>query len=234
MLEVSNLRVHYGGIEALKGVSLRLAEGEIVGVVGPNGAGKSTLLWAITGMLMPSAGSIDFERESLLGKAPEEIVRKGIALVPEGRQVFQSLTVEENLRLGAMIRRDRGAAKRDLDEMLTLFPSLERRYRTTASQLSGGEQQQLAIARAMLSRPRLLLLDEPSLGLAPMVVELVLGAIEKLRNTGISIMLVEQMALSTVKLADRSYIFRSGTVVLNGKRTELMGNPEIVSAYLGG
>ena len=233
MLEVNDLRVHYGGIEALKGVSLRVDSGEIVGVVGPNGAGKSSLLSAITGQLIPSAGTIDFQGQSLLGKSSEQIVRMGIALVPEGRHVFRSLTVEENLRLGSTIRSDRSAVERDLEELLTLFPSLTRRYKTLGGHLSGGEQQQLSIARAMMCKPRLLLLDEPSLGLAPMVVELVLETIEKLRTSGLSVMLVEQMALATVKLADRSYVFRTGVVVLGGSRAELIRNSEVAAAYLG-
>jgi branched-chain amino acid transport system ATP-binding protein len=233
MLEVKDLRVHYGRIEALKGVSLHVDRGEIVALVGPNGAGKSSLLWAITGVLAPSAGAIDFEGNSLLHKSPEQIVRMGIALVPEGRQIFRSLTVEENLRLGATVRRDLTSVQRDLRELLALFPSLTQRYKSLAGNLSGGEQQQLAIARAMLGKPRLLLLDEPSLGLSPMVVELVLEAIRKLRQRGITVLLVEQMALSAVQLADRSYVFRTGTVVLAGNRAELIGNSEIAAAYLG-
>lgn len=232
MLEVSDLRVDYGGIEALKGVSLRVDEGEIVGVVGPNGAGKSSLLSAITGQWGASSGRIDFQGKSLLGKSPEQIVRMGIALVPEGRQIFRSLTVSENLRLGSTVRNDRSAVKRDVDELLTLFPTLTRRYAALGGHLSGGEQQQLSIARALMCRPRLLLLDEPSLGLAPMVVDSVMATIANLRTRGISVMLVEQMALATVRLADRSYVFRTGTVALTGSRAELVDNSEIVDAYL--
>ena len=232
MLEIDNLHLHYGGIAALKGVSLRIDSGEIVGLVGPNGAGKSSLLAAITGQRRSSAGAISFEGRSLLGKTPEQIVRIGISLVPEGRHIFRTLTVAENLRLGSTIRRDRAAVKRDLEGLLELFPALKRRYRALGGHLSGGEQQQLAIARAMMCKPRLLLLDEPSLGLAPMVVDLVLETVDSLRTSGLSVLLVEQMALSTVRLADRSYVFRTGSVVLAGTRAELVNNSEVVKAYL--
>lgn len=233
MLEIDNLHLHYGGIAALKGVSLRIDSGEIVGLVGPNGAGKSSLLAAITGQRRSSAGAISFEGRSLLGKTPEQIVRMGISLVPEGRHIFRTLTVAENLRLGSTIRRDRAAVKRDLGDLLALFPALKRRYRALGGHLSGGEQQQLAIARAMMCKPRLLLLDEPSLGLAPMVVDLVLETVDSLRTSGLSVLLVEQMALSTVRLADRSYVFRTGSVVLEGTRAELVNNSEVAKAYLG-
>lgn len=233
MLEIDNLHLHYGGIAALKGVSLRIDSGEIVGLVGPNGAGKSSLLAAITGQRRSSAGAISFEGRSLLGKTPEQIVRMGISLVPEGRHIFRTLTVAENLRLGSTIRRDRAAVKRDLEGLLELFPALKRRYRALGGHLSGGEQQQLAIARAMMCKPRLLLLDEPSLGLAPMVVDLVLETVDSLRRGGLSVLLVEQLALSTVRLADRSYVVRTGSVVLAGSRAELVNNSEVAKAYLG-
>lgn len=233
MLEIDNLYLHYGGIAALKGVSLRIDSGEIVGLVGPNGAGKSSLLAAITGQRRSSAGAISFEGQSLLGKTPEQIVRMGISLVPEGRHIFRTLTVAENLRLGSTIRKDRAAVKCDLEGLLELFPALKRRYRALGGHLSGGEQQQLAIARAMMCKPRLLLLDEPSLGLAPMVVDLVLETVDSLRRGGLSVLLVEQLALSTVRLADRSYVVRTGSVVLAGSRAELVNNSEVAKAYLG-
>ena len=233
MLEIDNLHLHYGGIAALKGVSLRIDSGEIVGLVGPNGAGKSSLLAAITGQRRSSAGAISFEGRSLLGKTPEQIVRMGISLVPEGRHIFRTLTVAENLRLGSTIRRDWAAVKRDLEGLLELFPALKRRYRALGGHLSGGEQQQLAIARAMMCKPRLLLLDEPSLGLAPMVVDLVLETVDSLRRGGLSVLLVEQLALSAVRLADRSYVVRTGSVVLAGSRAELVNNSEVAKAYLG-
>lgn len=233
MLEVDNVYLQYGGIPALKGVSLRIDAGEIVGLVGPNGAGKSSLLAAITGQRRPSAGTIMFEGQSLLGKAPEHIVRMGIALVPEGRHIFRGLTVAENLRLGSTIRNDRAAVRQDLEGLLELFPALKRRYKSLGGHLSGGEQQQLAIARAMMCKPRLLLLDEPSLGLAPMVVDLVLKTVDSLRQSGLSVLLVEQLALSAVKLADRSYVFSTGSVVLEGTRAELVSNSDVANAYLG-
>src|SRR5213592_5028663 len=192
MLTIDELRVQYGRVPALHGVSLHVERGEVVALVGPNGAGKTTTLAAIFGLVAPAAGSIEFEGRSLVGSTPEQILRRGLALVPEGRHIFGTLTVAENLLLGSTARRDRPAAAADLEKMLELFPVLKSYYSSPAGTLSGGEQQQLATARALLSRPRLLLLDEPSLGLAPVVIDVVFDALAELRDDGVTILLVEQ------------------------------------------
>lgn len=233
MLSITGLRVEYGGVPALRGVDLTVADGEIVGLVGPNGAGKSTTLSAVFGLVRPAAGSVTLDGQSLAGMKPEQVVRLGVALVPEGRHIFGSLTVAENLLLGAIPRSDAEAVEADRERFLDLFPILRSRYRSLAGLLSGGEQQQLAIARALLSGPRLLLLDEPSLGLAPRAVEQVLAVLDGLRASGVTILLVEQNALQTVRLADRSYVLRTGEITLAGSREALLANPEFESLYLG-
>ena len=233
MLRVDDLRVTYGRVPALHGISLHIDEGETVALVGPNGAGKTTTLAAVFGLVEIEHGSIEFEGESLIGARPEQILRKGLALVPEGRHIFGSLTVAENLELGTTARRDRRAAAEDLERMLERFPVLRTYYRTTAGTLSGGEQQQLAIARALLSRPRLLLLDEPSLGLAPVIIDVLFESLEELRREGVTILLVEQAAARAVEFADRSYIRRTGRVAHSGTRDELLRMEDFESAYLG-
>jgi len=233
MLRVDDLRVTYGRVPALHGISLHIDEGETVALVGPNGAGKTTTLAAVFGLVEIEHGSIEFECESLIGARPEQIRRKGLALVPEGRHIFGSLTVAENLELGTTARRDRRAAATDLERMLERFPVLRTYYRTTAGTLSGGEQQQLAIARALLSRPRLLLLDEPSLGLAPVIIDVLFESLEELRREGVTILLVEQAAARAVEFADRSYILRTGRVAHSGTREELLRMEDFESAYLG-
>jgi branched-chain amino acid transport system ATP-binding protein len=233
MLRVDDLRVTYGRVPALHGISLHVDEGETVALVGPNGAGKTTTLAAVFGLVEIEHGSIEFEGESLIGARPEQILRKGLALVPEGRHIFGSLTVAENLELGTTARRDRRAAGEDLERMLERFPVLRTYYRTTAGTLSGGEQQQLAIARALLSRPRLLLLDEPSLGLAPVIIDVLFESLEELRREGVTILLVEQAAARAVEFADRSYILRTGRVAHSGTRDELLRMEDFESAYLG-
>jgi branched-chain amino acid transport system ATP-binding protein len=210
---------------------LTVAEGEIVSVVGPNGAGKTSTLNAIFGLVRASSGSIDFDGTSLLGLAPERIVRHGLALVPEGRHIFSSLTVAENLRLGAITRGR--PSQQELDEVLDRFEVLHRLHDAPAGNLSGGEQQQLAIARALLSKPRLLLLDEPSLGLAPLVVDRVFEVLAELREQGVTVLLVEQNASRAVELADRSYVLRSGSVAASGPRDELVATVDFAEAYLG-
>jgi branched-chain amino acid transport system ATP-binding protein len=232
MLEIEDLHVRYGRINALRGVSFQIGEGEVVGLVGPNGAGKTTTLGAISGLLKPDRGTIRFEGRSLLGKFPEAIVRDGIALVPEARRIFTTMTVADNLRLGATVRSDRKAVDRDIEHFLELFPALKRYYEGTAGLLSGGEQQQLAIARAMLSRPRLLLLDEPSLGLAPVMVDLLFEALRRLRDEGVTILLVEQVVDRTTAFADRTHVLRNGQIALTGTRDELAGS-DLASQYLG-
>jgi branched-chain amino acid transport system ATP-binding protein len=233
MLEIDDLRVNYGRTPALKGVSVSVTEGEVVGVVGPNGAGKTTLLSAIFGLVSPSAGSIRLGGRSLLGKPPERIVRLGLSLVPEGRHIFNSLTVAENLAMGATVRTDRAQVRVEMSDLAKRFPALAQYRDAPAGQLSGGEQQQLAIARALLSRPRLLLLDEPSLGLAPLMIDVVFTVLAELRESGVTVLLVEQNAARTIELADRSYVLRTGEVALAGTRTDLQAAEDLETAYLG-
>jgi branched-chain amino acid transport system ATP-binding protein len=233
MLHVENLAARYGRIVALHSISFDVQPGEIVAIVGPNGAGKSTTLAAITGTVTPTAGTITYDEESLVGLSPERIVRRGIALVPEGRQIFASLSVAENLQLGTTPRRDRAEARADIEGVLDRFPILRTYYRASAAKLSGGEQQQLAIARALLSRPRLLLLDEPSLGLAPIMIDRVFETLVELRESGVTVLLVEQNATRAVALADRSYVLRTGRVAISGQRDELLRTTDFAAAYLG-
>jgi branched-chain amino acid transport system ATP-binding protein len=233
MLRIDDLRVSYGRVPALHGISLHVDEGEVVTMVGPNGAGKTTTLSAIFGLVPPASGSIHFEGESLVGVTPEKILRKGLALVPEGRHILGTLTVAENLQLGTTARRDRAAAATDLEKTLERFPVLKGYYKSSAGTLSGGEQQQLAIARALLSRPRLLLLDEPSLGLAPVVIDVVFDTLEELRQEGVTILLVEQTVARAVEFADRAYILRSGRVAHSGTREEILRMEDFETTYLG-
>ncbi len=233
MLEIRDLSVAYGRTPAVQGVSLDVDEGEIVALVGPNGAGKSTVLGAVLGLVPAVAGEIAYLGESIRGLATEAIARRGIALVPEGRHIFGTLTVEENLLLGAVASADRQRTGSRMEDVLGRFPVLRRTLRAPANVLSGGEQQQLAIARALVARPRLLLLDEPSLGLAPQLVERVLETVEDIRREGITVLLVEQKGLQAVALADRTYVLRSGRIVLAGSRADLSAAREFDAAYLG-
>jgi branched-chain amino acid transport system ATP-binding protein len=233
MLEVESLVVRYGSIAALKGVSLSVDRGEIVGVIGPNGAGKSTLLLAIAGDVTAAAGEVRFEGDSLAGERPERIVQRGISLVPEGRHIFHQLTVGENLQLGATPRSDRDTVEADRERILELFPVLRDYLRMAANRLSGGEQQMLAIARSLLARPRLLMLDEPSLGLAPIVIDRVFDTLAQLRSEGVTILLVEQHAARTLELADRIYVLRTGSIELAGPSDELAHDPRFEEAFLG-
>lgn len=233
MLRVSNVRVQYGRIEALHGVTMEVDSGEIVSVIGPNGAGKSSLLNAISGSVKPSGGSITFMGETIGGAAPEVIVRRGISLVPEGRRIFTKLTVAENMQLGGSTRRRGRLVSDDIESVLELFPILRRYYKTSAGNLSGGEQQMLAIARAMLARPRLLMLDEPSLGLAPIVIDQVFDALVGLRAAGTTVLMVEQNATRAIELADRTYVLRSGSVELAGSRAEILADVRLEAAFLG-
>jgi branched-chain amino acid transport system ATP-binding protein len=233
MLRVESLVVRYGSIAALKGVSLGVEKGEIVGVIGPNGAGKSTLLLAIAGDVPIAAGEVRFDGASLAGERPERIVQRGISLVPEGRHIFHQLTVGENLQLGATPRSDREAVEADRERVLELFPALRGYLRMAANRLSGGEQQMLAIARSLLARPRLLMLDEPSLGLAPIVIDRVFETLAQLRSEGVTILLVEQHAARTLELADRIYVLRTGLIELAGPSDELAHDPRFEEAFLG-
>ena len=232
LLSLSQVEVHYGGIRALKGISLEVGEGELVALIGANGAGKTTTLRAIAG-LARATGSITFEGSSLLGKQPHAIARTGVALVPEGRGVFAQLTVDENLAMGAYARDDRASIARDREHVLALFPRLGERLTQTAGTLSGGEQQMLAIGRALLSKPRLLLLDEPSMGLAPLLVERIFDVIRRISAEGVTMLLVEQNANAALKHADRAYVLETGVVRLEGTAAEIAGDRRVREAYLG-
>jgi len=233
LLEVEGLAVSYGPIRAVRGVSLTVDQGEIVTLLGANGAGKSTSLQAIVGLLPIQQGQIRFDGRPIGGESAEKIVRRGLTLTPEGRRVFAPLTVEENLRIGAASESDRAEIQRRWDQMMELFPILAQRRRQLAGTLSGGEQQQLAIARSLMSGPRLLLLDEPSLGLAPQVVELIFELIGRLRALGITILLVEQNVHQALDIADRGYVISGGHVVLSGSAAELKSSPDVQKAYMG-
>ncbi|MBL8711206.1 MAG: ABC transporter ATP-binding protein [Rhodospirillaceae bacterium] len=233
LLEVDGLAVSYGPIKAVRDVSLVVEAGEIVTVLGANGAGKSTSLQAIIGLLPAQQGRVRFDGHDVTGESPERIVRRGMTLTPEGRRIFAPLTVEENLRIGAATQVRRGNTAELWDQMMELFPILASRRRQLAGTLSGGEQQQLAIARSLMSRPRLLLLDEPSLGLAPIVVELIFDLIGRLRDLGITILLVEQNVHQALDIADRGYVVSGGTVVLEGTAEALKASADVQKAYLG-
>lgn len=232
MLEVSGLTTKFGEISALREASLHVGSGEVVGLIGPNGAGKTTLLNSIAGLLTPSGGRVTFDGEDITGMPPEKLLRSGLALVPEHRRIFVDLTVEENLRIGGVTvpSADRPAL---LDEMGERFPMLRDKWTTSAGYLSGGEAQQLAIARALMSRPRLLMMDEPSLGLAPLLVDVVFDLIEALRSQGRTLLVVEQNATRMLDLADRAYVLRSGEVVAEGTGAELRDNEDLFDTFVG-
>ena len=233
MLELNDVHARYGAITALRGVSINVSQGELVALLGVNGAGKSTTLGCIAGVLRPWQGSITFEGGSILGKSPEQIARLGISLVPEGRDIFPSLTVEENLRLGAFTRREKSEYRRNLDEIFDLFPVLKERLQQPGGTLSGGEQQQLAIARALMSSPRLLMLDEPSLGLAPALVDQIFELIARLHQRGVTILLVEQNVDRTLEIVDRAYLMNTGLIESQGTAEQLRSHADIESIYLG-
>lgn len=234
LLTLSDVWVHYGRVAAVQGLRLEVQEGQLVGLVGNNGAGKTTTLAAIAGVLKPSRGEITFEGKRIDGMAPDRVLGRGISLVPENRRIFKRLSVAENLLIGTSGRKDRAAAKQDVKDMLERFPVLERYYDTPGANLSGGEQQQLAIARALLARPRLLLLDEPTLGLAPLIVDQVFELLEALKDEGSTILLVEQNAARTVAVADRLYIMRTGgRIEFEGTGDELAERGGLETAYMG-
>ena len=232
MLRVEDLDVYYGEIRALKGVALEVRRGEIVALLGNNGAGKTTTLRAVSGLLVPRRGVVALEGGSLVGVPPHDVVLRGIAHVPEGRRIFNRLTVRENLAMGAYLRRDDGVDA-DLGRVYSLFPRLEERATQVAGTLSGGEQQMLAIGRALMARPRLLLLDEPSMGLAPVLVEQIFQTIDDINRQGTTILLVEQNASMALSIAHRGYVLETGVVVLSGTAAELADNAEVRRAYLG-
>ena len=232
MLEVSGLTTAYGEISALRDANLSVGSGEVVGLIGPNGAGKSTLLNTIAGLLVPRAGRVDFDGQDVSGRSPEELLRAGLALVPERRRIFVDLTVEENLRIGGVTipASDRGEL---LNEMAELFPVLRDKWATSAGYLSGGEAQQLAIGRALMSRPRLLMMDEPSLGRAPILVDTVFQLVEALRDQGRTLLVVEQNATRMLEVADRAYVLRSGEVVAEGTGAELRSDERLFDMFVG-
>ena len=236
MLKIRNLQTFYGRIRVLDNVSLSVKPGEIVTLIGANGAGKSTMLNCISSLIPCRQGEIVFQGQRIDGRQPEEVVRLGICQVPEGRQIFQPLTVQENLELGAYLRygkRERGSIERDLTTVFSLFPVLSERLNQVSGTLSGGEQQMLAVGRALMSRPQLLLLDEPSMGLAPKVVVDIFHTISRLRHEGLTILIVEQNARAALKIADRGYVLETGRIILQGSATELLEDREVKRAYLG-
>ena len=233
MLKVTDLRVSYGGIEALRGISFEVEQGQIVTLVGANGAGKSTTLRAISGLVRPAGGTIEFEGQDITGKDAQKIVSAGIAMVPEGRRVFDNLTVRENLRVGAYLRRDSDGVKADMERVFELFPRLRERDWQLAGTLSGGEQQMLAVGRAMMTRPRLMMMDEPSLGLAPLVVRDIFAIIRLLSEQGMTILLIEQNANAALKCADRGYVLETGRITMSGTGQELLSDQRVRDAYLG-
>jgi branched-chain amino acid transport system ATP-binding protein len=234
MLELKHVYTRYGKVECLKGVSFLVGEGEIVALLGANGAGKTTALKTISGLIRPVAGEVLFRGKSLSGLSTQEIVGLGIAHVPEGRKIFQRLDVLENLELGAFLRRDTHGVRADLEEIFTLFPVLKKRLRQKAGTLSGGEQQMLAIGRGLMSRPAVLILDEPSLGLAPILVSTIFKMIQCIHAKGMTILLVEQNANMALEVASRAYVLETGEVVLQGTAAEIRNSPAVQSAYLGG
>jgi branched-chain amino acid transport system ATP-binding protein len=233
LLNVSNLSVSYGAIEAIRNCSLRVEQGEIVTLIGGNGAGKSTMLRTISGLLTPKQGTIQFEGKEIQGQPPHRIAQSGLVHVPEGRGIFANLTVEENLQLGAYSRSDHAEIRKDRERALELFPRVRERLKQAAGTLSGGEQQMVAIARAMLSRPRLLMLDEPSLGLAPQIVQTIFQVIREINNSGTTILLVEQNAAMALKVAHRAYVIEVGSIEMEGPAAELASSDEVRKAYLG-
>ncbi len=234
MLKIDNIDVYYGAIHALKGISLEVNEGEIVTIIGANGAGKSTTLRTISGLLKPKTGSITFLGQNIAGVRAHEIVKKGISQVPEGRRVFAEMTVMENLDLGAFVRKDKAGIQQDLKHVFELFPRLEERKNQSAGTLSGGEQQMLAMGRALMSRPKLLLLDEPSMGLAPLLIKEIFNIIVDINKSGTTVLLVEQNANMALSIANRAYVLETGRITLSGKAQDLAASEDVRKAYLGG
>ena len=234
MLELENVDVYYGNIQALKGINLRVEQGELVTIVGSNGAGKTTALMTISGVVWPRQGRILLEGEDVTRMSPHKLVARGIAHCPEGRLIFGKLSVYENLLMGSYQRRNRKEIHADVDRVYDLFPRLNERRRQMAGTLSGGEQQMLAIGRALMSAPRVLMLDEPSLGLAPLLVDRIFEVISELHRQGVTILLVEQNAYQALRVADRAYVLETGTMRITGPAADLIHNPEIQAAYLGG
>ncbi len=233
MLRVDDLAVAYGGIRAVKGISLEVFDGELVTLIGANGAGKTTTLKAITGMLAPLSGNIEYQGGSIVGESPYRLVERGLAMVPEGRGVFARMSILENLHMGAFTRRDQAGIREDIERMFESFPRLRERSNQLAGTLSGGEQQMLAMARALMSRPKLLLLDEPSMGLSPLMVERIFEVVREVAARGVTILLVEQNAKLALEAADRGYVMESGLVIMAGPAREMLDDARVRAAYLG-
>ncbi len=233
MLKIDNLKVSYGGIQALRGISLEVPDGKIVTLIGANGAGKSTTLRTITGLIKADSGSIRWNEAELVGRSIDQIISSGIALSPEGRRVFADLTVLENLKIGAYLRKDKAEIEKDLSWVYELFPRLQERSWQLAGTLSGGEQQMLAVGRALMSRPKLMMMDEPSLGLAPLVVQDIFKIIQEINRQGVTILLIEQNANMALKIADLAYVLETGNITLSGTGAELLVNEKVKEAYLG-
>ena len=233
LLSIKNLHVGYGGIKAVKGIDIHVEQGELVTLIGANGAGKTTTLKAITGLLHPTEGSIEYAGKNIVGVPSHQIAAQGLVLVPEGRGVFPGLTIEENLQMGAYTRKDRAAIGEDVEHKFSLFPRLKERAKQTAGTLSGGEQQMLAISRALMARPKLLLLDEPSMGLAPIMVQKIFEVVREVAKGGMTILLIEQNAKLALQVSTRGYVMDGGIVTLSGESKSLLSNPKVREAYLG-
>jgi branched-chain amino acid transport system ATP-binding protein len=233
VLKVNDIHTFYGQIEALKGISIEVNEGEIVTLIGANGAGKSTTLKTISGALAPKSGTIEFEGKPISGMPIHKVTQRGVIQVPEGRRIFPRMTVTENLEMGAFLRKDPDGIKSDMERVFTMFPRLKERAQQKGGTLSGGEQQMLATARGLMAKPRLLMLDEPSMGLAPVVVELIFETIQELNRTGITVLLVEQNAAMALSIATRGYVLETGRIKLTGTGKELLANEDVRKAYLG-
>ncbi len=233
MLKINDLHVNYGGIKALKGININVPEGKIITLIGANGAGKSTTLRSVTGLLKPASGSIVYNDNEITGKKTLDIVKSGVVLVPEGRKVFANLTVYENLILGAYSNNDRKGVNNDMERVFSLFPRLKERLKQKAGTFSGGEQQMLAVGRALMSRPKLLMMDEPSLGLAPLIVKSIFDIIKDINKTGVTILLIEQNAKAALEIADYGYVMETGNIVLEGSGSDLLSNDDVKKAYLG-
>lgn len=233
LLKVSGLKVSYGGIQAVKGVDFEVREGELVSLIGSNGAGKTTTMKAITGTLPISAGDIEYLGKSIKGQGPWDLVKQGLAMVPEGRGVFTRMTITENLHMGAYIRNDKDGIAADIEKMYTIFPRLRERKDQLAGTMSGGEQQMLAMGRALMSRPKVLLLDEPSMGLSPIMVDKIFEVVKDVYAQGVTVLLVEQNASRALSIADRGYVMESGVVTISGEASQMLNDPRVRAAYLG-
>lgn len=233
LLKVTGLKVSYGGIKAVKGIDLEVREGELVTLIGSNGAGKTTTMKAITGMLLAEGGDITYQGRSIRGTGSWDLVKQGLAMVPEGRGVFTRMTITENLLMGAYVRGDKAEIQRDIDRMFALFPRLKERRDQLAGTMSGGEQQMLAMARALMSRPKLLLLDEPSMGLSPIMVDKIFEVVRDVHALGMTVLLVEQNARRALQVADRGYVMDSGEIIMTGEAKAMLDDPKVRAAYLG-